>query len=116
MPGLPESTHLVDRDVPFIARRARTGSRGRIGGRRRAPRSGGLQGKERPLKARSCGWAVSSVMRRWSALAVLMLVPVTALAGYKVYEKDDQSLEVGMRLQPRMEYSRIGAASGTGTE
>jgi phosphate-selective porin O/P len=54
-------------------------------------------------------------MRRWSALAALMLVPATALAGFKVYEKDDQSLEVGMRLQPRMEYSRIPAVTG-GTE
>ena len=54
-------------------------------------------------------------MRRWLALAALMSIPATALAGYKVYEKDDQSLEVGMKIQARMEYSRIPAVGG-GTE
>ena len=62
------------------------------------------------------GCEVWSVVRRLVALAALSLIPATALAGYKVYEKDDQTLEVGMRLQPRLEYSRIGQISGTGTE
>ena len=55
------------------------------------------------------------VLRWMAALLALILTPVAALAGYKVFEKDDQTLEVGMRLQPRMEYSRTPATGG-GTE
>src|SRR5262245_26830656 len=58
---------------------------------------------------------VAKALRRLAAVAVLALTPDAVFAGYDIYEKDDQKLEIGMRLQPRMEYSRT-AASGGGTE
>ena len=48
-------------------------------------------------------------------LAAVSMLPATAFAGAKVYEKDDFTLELGMRIQARMEYSRIPAVAG-GTE
>jgi hypothetical protein len=60
-------------------------------------------------------WAFPYMIRGLIALVALALAPVAAFAGYKVFEKDDATLEVGMRLQPRMEYSRTPAAGG-GTE
>jgi hypothetical protein len=58
---------------------------------------------------------LTKALRRLAAVAVLALTPDAVFAGYDIYEKDDQKLEIGMRLQPRMEYSRT-AASGGGTE
>src|SRR5262245_65468179 len=58
---------------------------------------------------------VTKVLCRLAAVAVLALTPEAVFAGYDIYEKDDQKLEIGMRLQPRMEYSRT-AASGGGPE
>jgi len=55
------------------------------------------------------------VIRRLLALAAVTILPATAFAGAKVYEKDDFTLELGMRIQARMEYSRIPAVAG-GTE
>ena len=56
-----------------------------------------------------------AVIRGLLVLATFTLVPATALAGLKVYEKDDMSLELGLRMQPRWEYDRVLAAGG-GTE
>jgi len=49
------------------------------------------------------------------ALAGLTLVPAMALAGVKVFDSPDHTLELGMRLQPRAEFERVAAAAG-GTE
>ena len=54
-----------------------------------------------------------AVIRGLLVLATFTLVPATALAGLKVYEKDDVSLEFGMRLQPRAEYARYPLGNTT---
>ena len=56
-----------------------------------------------------------AVIRGLLVLAAITLVPAAACAGLKVYEKDDMSLELGLRMQPRWEYDRV-AATGGGTE
>ena len=55
-----------------------------------------------------------SVVRGLLVLVSASLIPAAALAGVKVFEKDDMSLELGMRLQTRAEYARF--ALGTGTD
>lgn len=47
-------------------------------------------------------------------LTSLALLPVNAGAGLKVYEKDDMTLELGMRIQSRMQYERRTALLGGG--
>lgn len=56
-----------------------------------------------------------SLVRGLMLLASLSLLPVVSSAGVKVYEKDDMSLELGLRMQARAEYDRQ-AATGGGTE
>ena len=41
----------------------------------------------------------------------LTCLPGLALAGWKVYESEDQLLELGMRLQPRLEYDRVAVGA-----
>lgn len=51
--------------------------------------------------------------------AVVVFLPMAAApahAGARVYEKDDFTLELGMRLQPRMELEMVPALSGNGKE
>lgn len=40
-------------------------------------------------------------------IALMLFLPSRALGGAKVYESDDFSVELGLRMQPRMVYSRI---------
>jgi hypothetical protein len=65
------------------------------------------------LKTRRSGVDSSSVVRGLLVLASLSLLPATARGGLKVYDKDDMSLELGMRLQPRAEYDRYVVPGGT---
>jgi hypothetical protein len=53
-----------------------------------------------------------SAMIRMGGVAALVLLPMTASAGVKVFDSPDLTLELGMRLQPRFEYetSAPGAA------
>lgn len=68
-----------------------------------------------PLNAARSRWDVATVIRGLLVLAAVAMLPATAFGGARVYEKDDFTLELGMRMQARMEYSRI-AATGGGTE
>jgi len=67
------------------------------------------------LNTRRSEWHAPSVIRRVVVFAAVAMLPATAFGGVKVYEKDDFTLELGMRIQARMEYSRV-AATGGGTE
>ena len=45
-------------------------------------------------------------------LGAVSAMPTVATGGVKVFESADQSLELGLRLQPRMELERVGALGG----
>ncbi len=65
------------------------------------------------MKPRRSDCGAPLVIRGLLVLASISLVSGTALAGLKVYEKDDVTLELGMRLQPRAEYTRFAIPGGT---
>jgi len=65
------------------------------------------------LKTRCSERGASLVVRGLLILASLPVLPGIAGAGLKVYEKDDVTLELGMRLQPRAEYSRFALGNTT---
>ena len=46
-------------------------------------------------------------------LAALSVVPAVARAGVKVFDSPDHTLELGLRLQPRMEFDRVPVAGGS---
>ena len=46
-------------------------------------------------------------------LAVASLVPAAAGGGVKVFDSPDHTLELGLRLQPRMEYERVVTAGSS---
>ena len=46
------------------------------------------------------------------ASLLLSLLPAAASAGLKVYDSKDLTLELGMRLQPRMEYEFVSLPAG----
>ena len=62
------------------------------------------------LKLHAPQWA-------WSGITCLLLslAPTTASAGLKVFDSKDLTLELGMRLQPRMEYE-FASLPGGGTD
>ena len=70
-------------------------------------------GKEQVLKS-----SLGTRNRRFAVPGLLVLasltIPAGAMAGLKVYEKDDMTLELGMRLQTRMQYERRAALLGGG--
>lgn len=47
-----------------------------------------------------------------SVLATLCFLPAIALGGVKVFDTKDHTLELGLRLQPRMEFARVSASGG----
>ncbi len=53
---------------------------------------------------------------QWARVGVtclmLSMLPAAASAGLKVYDSKDLTLELGMRLQPRMEYEKVSTANG----
>jgi hypothetical protein len=66
-----------------------------------------LEKGTRPLKPQSSRSNTPAVIRGLLVLATVTMVPATAFAGLKVYEKDDMTLELGLRMQPRWEYDRV---------
>ena len=52
------------------------------------------------------------VARRFAVCLALLSIPAAALAGVKVFDSPDHTLELGMRLQPRMEYETAIAVPG----
>ena len=41
-----------------------------------------------------------------------MILPAVVLAGVKVFDSPDQTLEIGLRLQPRFDYERLSRSAG----
>jgi len=66
-----------------------------------------------PLRVHRGRLRAVCLVRGLLALAVVSLLPAVALGGVKVFEKDDHTLELGMRLQQRAEYTRFAIAGGT---
>ncbi len=58
----------------------------------------------------------SSAARRIATGLALLALPGSALAGVKVFESDGHTLELGMRLQPRLEYETAFPAPGGTTD
>ena len=46
-------------------------------------------------------------------IALILTLPIAASAGVKVFEQEDFTLELGMRLQPRMELEALSGPSGS---
>ncbi len=61
-----------------------------------------------PLRLRA-----AAVARGTVACLVLTLLPAVAMAGVLVFDSKDHTLELGMRLQPRIEYENLSLANGS---
>ncbi len=64
------------------------------------------------MKADRVGHGVARMIPGWLLVAITLAWPVAASAGVKVFDSPDQSLELGLRLQPRIELERVGALGG----
>ena len=65
------------------------------------------------MSAQRRGPEASSITHGLAVIALLSLLPAVALAGVKVFDSPDQTLELGMRLQPRIEFERVPTAGGS---
>lgn len=61
------------------------------------------------MKADRRGTLAVAVVGRLALLGLLCGLPVPAWSGVKVAESEDFSLELGMRLQPRLEYEHLSS-------
>lgn len=65
------------------------------------------------MKADRVGDATAPMFRGLLLLALTLAMPSGTLAGVKVAEQEDFTLELGMRLQARMAYEALSGAGGT---